>query len=313
MRRCRKRNRREPVRIHAAHVDADPHGLGSGGAGRRRLAGGHLSAPDSRRRGAAAPAPRLAGRDHCHHRVLGARCRSNPRALADTLAFIADRNPDLLSIGVRAATRRNCCSTSATMRRHWTAPPGAPSTDSAISVPVWQRRAAVGHGRTAISSPCALHGWRGHLQDPSLKLSGFVFLVCAVLFYFYLQAHAARARSVARGAATRARRLRHADRRPGGAGPPGQHRAGQQVDQPDARRTRGQARSAVHLRRSAGVGPMARSCHAAELPWQRALADKQPQARRAPECQQQRAAPVMRCAPTVRRSWTMPAASRPWW
>jgi PAS domain S-box-containing protein len=30
-------------------------------------------------------------------------------------------------------------------------------------------------------------GWRGHLQDPSLKLSGFVFVVCLLLFLGYLK------------------------------------------------------------------------------------------------------------------------------
>ena len=106
-------------------------------------------------------------------------------ALADTLAFIADRSPDLLSIGVRAATGQLLLD----IRNHaasWTAAPGAPSTDSAISVPVWQQGQQWGTVELRFA-PLRAQGWLGHLQDPSLKLSAFVFWLCAVFFFLYLR------------------------------------------------------------------------------------------------------------------------------
>ena len=106
-------------------------------------------------------------------------------ALADTLAFIADRNPDLLSIGVRSTTGQLLLD----IRDHagvWTAPPGTPSTESAISVPVWQQGQPWGTVELRFE-PLRAAGWQGQLQDPGLKLAGFVFLTCAVFFFFYLR------------------------------------------------------------------------------------------------------------------------------
>ena len=107
-----------------------------------------------------------------------------PDVLADALDFIANRNPDLLSIGVRPKQG----SVLVDIHDHaatWTAPPGARSTDSAISVAVWRQGQAWGTVELRFA-PLRASGWRGQLQDPSLKLSGFIFLACGVLYFFYL-------------------------------------------------------------------------------------------------------------------------------
>lgn len=108
-----------------------------------------------------------------------------PEPLADTLAFISDRNTNLLSIGVR----REDGSLLLDIHDHatqWTATPGAPSTEAAISVPVWQGSAPWGTVELRFQ-PLRAEGWRGYLQDPSIRLSAFAFTVCSILFYFYLR------------------------------------------------------------------------------------------------------------------------------
>jgi len=108
-----------------------------------------------------------------------------PEPLADALAFISERNADLLSIGVRRVDG----SLLLDIHDHaalWTALPNAPSTEAAISVPVWQAGAQWGTVELRFT-PLRAEGWRGYLQDPSLKLSAFTFMICSILFYFYLR------------------------------------------------------------------------------------------------------------------------------
>ena len=105
--------------------------------------------------------------------------------LADALAFISERNADMLSIGVRRVDGSLLLDIHDHAAR-WTALPNAPSTDAAISVPVWQSGAQWGTVELRFT-PLRSEGWVGYLQDPSLKLSAFTFLICSVLFYFYLR------------------------------------------------------------------------------------------------------------------------------
>ncbi|MCP5283021.1 MAG: response regulator [Rhodoferax sp.] len=108
-----------------------------------------------------------------------------PEKLADTLAFLIGRNDGLLSIGVRGLDGTLLID----IHDHasqWTAAPGAASTDAAITVPVWQDGQQWGMVELRFE-PLRAAGWRGHLQDPSLKLAGFVFALSALLFYFYLK------------------------------------------------------------------------------------------------------------------------------
>ena len=108
-----------------------------------------------------------------------------PEVLADTLAFISERNAALLSIGVRALDG-NLLLDIHDHAANWTAAPGAPSTESAISVPVWRGGEQWGTVEMRFT-PLRADGWRGYFQDPSLLLSAFVFAACSLLFFFYLK------------------------------------------------------------------------------------------------------------------------------
>ncbi len=53
-------------------------------------------------------------------------------------------------------------------------------------MPLWQDGAAWGQVELRFA-PLRPAGWIGHLHDPSLRLSGFVFALCCVLFLGYLR------------------------------------------------------------------------------------------------------------------------------
>jgi PAS domain S-box-containing protein len=108
-----------------------------------------------------------------------------PEVLADTLAFISERNAALLSIGVRALDG-NLLLDIHDHAANWNAAPGAASTESAVSVPVWRGGQQWGTVELRFT-PMRADGWRGYLQDPSLLLSAFVFAACSLLFFFYLK------------------------------------------------------------------------------------------------------------------------------
>jgi PAS domain S-box-containing protein len=108
-----------------------------------------------------------------------------PEGLAEMLEFLRSRNPDLLSLGVRAQDGALLVD----LHGHsadWQPPGNLMSTDSAITVPIW--RAGEQWGAVELRfEPLRAPGWRGYLQDPGLRLSGFVFAVCFVMFFFYLK------------------------------------------------------------------------------------------------------------------------------
>ena len=108
-----------------------------------------------------------------------------PETLADTLAFMAGRNKDLLSIGVRTLAGPLLVDIH-DHEKNWTPLPGDKSTDAQITVPVWQGNAQWGTVELRFT-PLRAPGWRGYLQDPTIRLSGFTFVVCGVLFFFYLK------------------------------------------------------------------------------------------------------------------------------
>ncbi len=107
-----------------------------------------------------------------------------PEALRDTLAFLRERNPDLLSLGIRSQGGALLVDVNA-HADHWLAPPGGASTDSAMTVPVWQAGQPWGQVELRFE-PLQAEGWRGYWQDPSLRLSAYVLLLSSLLFYLYL-------------------------------------------------------------------------------------------------------------------------------
>ncbi len=110
---------------------------------------------------------------------------TQPEGLAATLEFLSERNPGLLSVGVRAEDGSLLIDLN-DHARQWTPGPHTVSTDAEMVVPVWQ--AGQPWGRLELRfAPLRDAGWRGHLQDPGLKLSAFVFLACGALFLGYLR------------------------------------------------------------------------------------------------------------------------------
>ena len=109
--------------------------------------------------------------------------------LQQTLEFLRQRNPGLLSIGVRSQEGVLLVDV-AEHAGAWTAGASVGTTASAddghVTVPVWQAGQAWGQVELRFEALRAA-GWHAHLQDPSLRLSAFAFVLCGVLFYFYLR------------------------------------------------------------------------------------------------------------------------------
>ncbi|MDP1535002.1 MAG: PAS domain-containing protein, partial [Rubrivivax sp.] len=110
---------------------------------------------------------------------------SQPEALTQTLEFLRGRHPDLLSVGVRAHEGELLVD----LQDHaaqWTPLEDGRSTDASMVVPVWQQGQPWGAVELRFT-PLREAGWRGHLQDPSLRLSAFTFALCSLLFFGYLR------------------------------------------------------------------------------------------------------------------------------
>jgi PAS domain S-box-containing protein len=105
--------------------------------------------------------------------------------LTDTLAFLLERNPDVLSIGVRAHDGRLFVALK-DHERAWVPMADGHSTDAQIVVPVFQAGQAWGDVELRFA-PLRSPGWKGSLQDPSLRLAAYVFAVCALMFLGYLR------------------------------------------------------------------------------------------------------------------------------
>ena len=110
---------------------------------------------------------------------------AEPEALHATLSFLRERNPALLSIGVRAESGDLLIDLGEHAAR-WSPGPHAASTSAEIIVPVWQ--AGQAWGRIELSfQPLRADGWLGQLQEPSVKLAAFVFFACGMVFLGYLK------------------------------------------------------------------------------------------------------------------------------
>ena len=168
----------------AAPLESRPPGARAGRTDRRRGAVGGLDRPDPRRRGDGARAPFVAAESMA---LLTSMLldEEEPLALRETLELVRKRAPDLHSIGVRSSAGTLLVDINGHAER-WTAGERTRSTDAELVVPLWQDGAAWGHVELRFE-PLRPAGWIGHLQDPSLRLSGFVFALCCVLFLGYLR------------------------------------------------------------------------------------------------------------------------------
>ena len=116
--------------------------------------------------------------------VSGLMDDTQPEMLEATLEFLRERNPDVKSIGVRAQDGRLLIDL-ADHGKLWQSGDQAASTDAELVVPVWQ--AGQPWGRVELRFELLrADGWRGYLEDPSLRLSAFMFTLCTLLFWGYL-------------------------------------------------------------------------------------------------------------------------------
>jgi PAS domain S-box-containing protein len=104
--------------------------------------------------------------------------------LQQTLRVMIERQPSLRSIGVR----RSDGSLLHVLGSHaqWQATPEGKSTDKQIQVPLWHEGERWGQLEVRFD-PLRREGWRGLLDDPSLRLMAFLGLGSFVLFSLYLR------------------------------------------------------------------------------------------------------------------------------
>ena len=100
------------------------------------------------------------------------------------LGFVTERNPSLLSAGLRARDGKLVAATPA-HPSGWTPLPGGLSTDSQLQLPI---RGAGGQGGTLEMHFESLgpSGWMGLLWDPRMRLIAFVVSCCFSAYFFYL-------------------------------------------------------------------------------------------------------------------------------
>ena len=105
--------------------------------------------------------------------------------LRNLLGFIARRNPDLLSIGLRRADAVLLIEFGE-HEGHWQTQRVGVSTDAQLVVPILQGTARWGHAELRFV-PLGAAGLQGVLSSAPVKLIGAVVVSCFALFYLYLR------------------------------------------------------------------------------------------------------------------------------
>jgi signal transduction histidine kinase/DNA-binding NarL/FixJ family response regulator len=104
--------------------------------------------------------------------------------LKTDLTLIAERNPDLLSLGLRRTDGRAVVAVG-DHQNYWRRMEGEYSRDGQIRVPISNGRQRWGHLELRFK-PLRDSGLRGVLQIPSVQIGLFLGLGCFVVFYLYL-------------------------------------------------------------------------------------------------------------------------------
>jgi PAS domain S-box-containing protein len=104
--------------------------------------------------------------------------------LEATLTLVLARNPDILSAGVRSASGE-LLSQVGKHAEFWIPVQDDAPADGQVVVPILAGETLWGQIEMRFQ-PLGTGGWRGMLNDPRLKLIGFICLVAWPLFYFYL-------------------------------------------------------------------------------------------------------------------------------
>jgi len=103
--------------------------------------------------------------------------------LEQALKLAIEREPSLQSIGIRRTDR----STLLALGPHedWQPTSSEQSTDAQVQVPIWHDGQSWGFLELRYT-PLRHEGWRGYLDDPSLRLSAFLFVCSFIAFSLYL-------------------------------------------------------------------------------------------------------------------------------
>jgi PAS domain S-box-containing protein len=106
------------------------------------------------------------------------------RRLESVMRFLVERNPELISVGLRDAGGTLL----ATAGEHpaWEAMATGLATDTQIQVPIWSGQRHWGQLELRFA-PLAAPGWRGMLDFPGVKLALFLFVACLLVFELYLR------------------------------------------------------------------------------------------------------------------------------
>ncbi|RZL00213.1 MAG: response regulator [Rubrivivax sp.] len=103
--------------------------------------------------------------------------------LEQALQMAMEREPSLQSIGLRRTDQ----STLLALGTHdaWQPTSSEQSTDAQVQVPIWHDGERWGQLELRYS-PLRHEGWLGYLDDPSLRLSAFLFVISFIAFSLYL-------------------------------------------------------------------------------------------------------------------------------
>ncbi len=100
------------------------------------------------------------------------------------LQFVVERNEDLLSAAVIKADGE-AVATIGEHAEHWKPLPGGLSTDAQIQVPILAGKEKWGRVELRFE-PLRKSGWLGSFREPRVEMIGFVVLLSAIAFYYYL-------------------------------------------------------------------------------------------------------------------------------
>jgi len=106
------------------------------------------------------------------------------RRLESVLRFVIERNPDLVSVGVRDF--RGELVADAGGHSAWVPLESGSATDTQIQVPIWSGQSRWGQLEMQFR-PIVAPGWRGVLEFPGLVLGAFLFGLCFLAFDLYLR------------------------------------------------------------------------------------------------------------------------------
>jgi PAS domain S-box-containing protein len=110
--------------------------------------------------------------------------QSDLRRLKAVLAFVVERNPDLLSAAVRRSDGQTLVEIG-NHDAHWQRLAGEHSTNAQVDVPIWAGKTRWGSLELRFTETRAA-GWVGWLQDNRVQLVLFVTLASLIAFRFYL-------------------------------------------------------------------------------------------------------------------------------